>query len=383
MKRIYLDNAASTSVDERVVDAMAPYWNDNYGNAGGIHLEGVTAKKAIKDVRDNLAKYINAHSDEVIFTSGGTEGNNMAILGVVRELENKGMLINEMHLITTTIEHSSVLEIFQYLEELGAKVSYIGVPENGVVNVQDIENEIKDNTMLISVMMANNEIGTVQPVEEIGKAIVSINKNRNTPIYFHVDASQAGLFFKINTNELHADFITFDGQKVYGPKGVGFLYKKREVSIQPLFIGGNQEFGLRPGTPNTPLIVGLGKAFEILEEEREENNKKMIELRDYFIKQLEELGMKINGDKVKRIPSNINVSFVGHDGEFIVVTLDSKGIACSTRSACIGDSKDGSYVVRELGKSKEEYTSSVRFTLSKDTKRKDIDYVVRMVKEIL
>lgn len=384
MHRIYLDNAASTAVDKKVVEAMKPYWNEKYGNAGGIlHSEGLEARDTIKKARSDLASYINSQENEVIFTSGGTEGNNLAILGVMRELDNSGVPIENTHIITTTIEHSSVLDIFKYLEKHGAKVSYVPVDENGLVKAEDIKDEINDNTVLVSIMMANNEIGTIQPIEEIGRMISSMKKGRDLPLYYHTDASQASLFLKIDVNTLHADLITFDAQKMYGPKGVGFLYKHKDVKLQPLFIGGNQEFGLRPGTPNTPLIVGLHKTFELIEESREKNNVQMIEFRDYFIKELEELGAKLNGDREKRIPSNINVSFSGIDSEFFVISLNEKGIACSTKSACIGPNTGGSYVIDALGKGKEESSSSVRFSLSKYTTKKELDTALKAIKEVL
>lgn len=351
MHRVYLDNAASTAVDKDVVESMRPYWNEKYGNAGGVlHNDGMDANNAIKNARTDIASYIGARDDEIIFTSGGTEGNNLAILGVMRELDNSGVPIESMHVITTTIEHSSVLDIFKYLEKHGAEVTYVEVNENGLVSADDVKNEIKDNTVLVSIMMANNEIGTIQPVDEIGKIISPLKKGRDIPLYFHTDASQAALYMKVNVETLHADLITFDAQKMYGPKGIGFLYKKRGVKLQPIFIGGNQEFGLRPGTPNTPFIVGFQKAFEMAEEQREKNNKQMTELRDYFIDELEKLGGILNGDPKKRLPNNLNISFQGQDGEFFVISLNEKGISCSTKSACLGPNTGGSFVISALGK---------------------------------
>lgn len=384
MKRVYLDNAASTAVDKRVVVAMKPYWNEKYANAGGIlHKEGLEARAVITKARSALSSYINAQEDEIIFTSGGTEGNNLAIFGVIRELEGEGIPLENMHVVTTGIEHSSVRDIFIYLEKRGVNVSYVPVNSDGVVSVEDVRNEIKDNTVLVSIMMANNEIGTIQPVEEIGKIITAKKDGRELPLYFHTDASQAALFFKINVAKLHADLITFDAQKMYGPKGIGFLYKKRNVTLEPILIGGNQEFGLRPGTPNTPLIVGFYKAFELVEESRELNNNQMTELRDYLILRLEELGGILNGSKVERIPSNVNISFKGIDSEFFIITLSEKGIAASAKSACIGPNTGGSYVVSELGKTEKESSSSVRFSLSKYTTKKELDFTIGKVKEIL
>ncbi len=381
MNRVYLDNAASTSVDKRVVKAMMPYWSEQYGNAGGIlHDEGMEGRTAIDTARQELAGYINAQETEIVFTSGGTEANNLAILGVVRRLEDEGTPLTDMHIITTEIEHSSVLDIFKFLEKKGVQMSYVQVDIDGLILIEDVQNALQDNTVLVSVMMSNNEIGTVMPVFEIGRMILAKKKGRALPLYFHVDASQAALFFKINVLTLHADLITFDAQKMYGPKGVGFLYKNQKVELQPLMLGGNQEFGLRPGTPNTPLIVGYHKAFELVEESREKHNKQMTELRNYFIAEVEARGATLNGSREKRVPSNINVSFEGYDAEFFVISLNKKGVACSAKSACLGSNKDGSYVVRALGG---KGTSSVRFSLSKYTTKKELDFTLRMIEEIL
>lgn len=363
--RIYLDYVASTPVDREVLKAMMPYFTDDFGNANSIHQEGVKAKQALGNARKSVADILNARSEEIVFTSGGTESNTLAILGIINDIKN-------MHAVTSTIEHPSVLEVFKALEKRGLDVTYVGVDETGVVNPKDVREAIKENTILVSIMYINNEIGTIQPISEIAKSVRSKKKEYNSEIYFHTDASQAPLYLPLNILKLGVDLMTLGGHKMYGPKGVGCLFKKKDIKIT------------KAGTENIPLIVGFAKALELAEKNRESETDRVTKLRDYFI---DELNNKIpeaelNGSREERSPNNVNIYIPNIDGEFLTVVLDSKGIACSTKSACKEDYEDeGSYVIRTLGYSKERSKNSLRFSLGKDTTKKDIDYVIKILNE--
>jgi cysteine desulfurase len=363
--RIYMDYAASTPVDAEVLKAMMPYFAEDFGNANSIHQEGVKAKQALDAARKSVADILNARDEEIVFTSGGTESNSLAIVGVIDDIKNS-------HAVTSVIEHPSVLEVFKALEKRGLDVSYIEVDETGVVNPKDVRDAIKENTVLVSVMYVNNEIGTIQPINEIAKGVRSKKKEYNSNILFHTDASQAPLYLPLNTLKLGVDMMTLGGQKIYGPKGVGCLYKKKDIKI------------IKAGTENIPLIIGFAKAFELADKNRESETKRVTELRDYFIDELnkEIPEAELNGNRELRSPNNINIYIPNIDGEFFTVLLDSKGIACSTKSACkVDDEDEGSYVIQALGYSKERSKSSLRFSLGKDTTKKDIDYVVKTLSE--
>lgn len=383
-KRIYLDYASSTPVDSRVVKAMEPYWSDSFGNAGSVHKEGQEAKDALNEARKKIARDISAHSNEIIFTSGGTESNNIAIFGVIAALERSGTTKKDMHIITSVIEHPSVLDCFSFLKEQGVEVSFIGVNENGIFNLKEFEEALRPNTVLVSLMYVNNEIGTVQPISTVSKIIKNLNEennNKNQKIYFHTDACQAPLYFNCDVNRLGVDLMTIDAQKIYGPKGVGFLYKRRGVLIESIFKGGNQESGLRPGTENTPLAVGISEAFSLAVMERDKESERLIKLRDYFIKEILQKvkGAELNGDAKERSPNNINISIPGIDAEFFVLKLDANGIAIGSRSACIAQEGGKSYVITSLGRGDIYADSSLRFTLGKGTTKKSIDYVVEVM----
>lgn len=387
-KVIYLDNAATTPVRREVVLAMKPYWAQNYGNPGSITKMGVKAKQAVENARKTIALCLQARPQEIIFTSGGTESNNLAIFGVVNNLEKKGVKISNMHFITSNIEHSSVLECFKELERRGAKVDYLKVNEKGIVEPKDLRKLIKSNTVLVSVGYANNEIGTVQPIREIAKEIRHAKKLcQGSTLTFHTDASQAGLYLNLNTQELGVDIITLDAQKIYGPKGVGILFKKATVEISPIIFGGGQEKGLRSGTENVPLIVGMAKALEICRKGETLNLKKglsLASLRNYFWQKMQKEIPEavLNGDLENRLPNNLNISIPGIDSEFSVFCLDEVGIVCSTKSAC-NHEDDGSAIVRALGKSEEIVKSTLRFSLSEDITKKDIDFVVSTLKNLV
>jgi len=385
-KVIYLDNAATTPVRKEVILAMKPYWSQAFGNPGSITKMGVKARQAVENSRKSIAECLKARPQEITFTSGGTEANNLAIFGVVNNLEKKGMKILDMHFITTNIEHSSITECFNELERRGAKVDYLKVNENGLIESRDLRKLIKPNTVLVSVGYANNEIGTIQPIREIAKEIRHARKKYQggTLILFHTDASQAGLYLNLNVQELGVDIMTLDAQKIYGPKGVGILFKKATAEISPIIFGGGQEKGLRSGTENVPLIVGMNVAVGIARKDFEKKVGKIKAIRDYFYEyiQKEILEAVLNGDLESRLPNNLNISIPGIDSEFTVFCLDEAGIVCSTRSACKQDD-DGSAVVRALGKSEEFFKSTLRFSLGENTTKKDIDYVVKTLKNIV
>lgn len=368
-----MDYAATTPVREEVLKAMMPYFAEDFGNANSIHQEGAISRATLDIARKSVADILNARSEEIVFTSGGTESNRLAITSVAGDLKGK-------HAVTSTIEHPSVLEVFREFEKKGLEVTYVEVGETGVVNPKDVKDAIKENTVLVSIMYVNNEIGTIQPIAEIAKMLRHFRKKNkiqyskfNIPI-FHTDASQAPLYLSVDINKLHTDMMTLGGHKMYGPKGVGCLYVKKDTKINLP----------RKGTENIPLIVGFAKALELSEKRKEKESERLTVLRDYFIKELEEKisGLKLNGSREERAPNSVNIYIPNIDGEFFTVVLDSKGIACSTKSACKeSDDEEGSYVIQALGYSKERAKSSLRFSLGKDTTKKDIDYVVEVLSE--
>ncbi|MEK7150473.1 MAG: cysteine desulfurase family protein, partial [Patescibacteria group bacterium] len=350
--------------------------------------------------RKSVALAFNSHPDEIIFNSGGTEGNNAAIFGIFNRLARGGMKYSDMHAIATNIEHSSVTECFRELEKRGVSVDYAPVDENGIIDPKLIKELLKTETVLVSVMYANNEIGTIQPIREIAKVIRNFKKSLSSassslkpttyhlppttfPL-FHTDACQAPIFLNLNVQELGVDLMTIDGQKIYGPKGIGALFVKRGILISPIIYGGGQERGLRSGTENIPLIAGLAKAVEIASKNRIKNSERLSKLRDYFIKKIQEKIPQavLNGDAISRLPNNINISIHGIDAEFTVLKLDELGIACSTKSACLKD-KSSSYVIAALGGNERNDESSLRFSLGLDTTKKDVDYVLKILTSIL
>ena len=382
-KRIYLDNAALTPIDFRVARYMKTLEKKCKANPSSIHLEGVVVQNLLHDARQQVARLLEVKESEVIFTASGTEADNLAVRGFFEACTSSR---KPFHFITTTIEHSAIIESAEKIKRSGAEVTYVPVEENGIVSVKNITQAIRPETRLVSVMYVNNEIGTIQPIREISRIIAEENKNRakEDRIFLHTDAAQALLFLPIEQQRLGADMLTLDSIKIGGPSGVGCLIRKHSVALEPLVVGGGQEDGYHSGTQNVLAIAGFAKALEYAVKEREETSQQISVLRDYMIKGLLEKvsGAELNGDKEKRIANNVNICVPGKLGEFIVLQLDAVGVACATASACRTLSKNGeSYVVSALGK-KTCAESSLRFTLGKNTTKRDIDSVVQKVSSL-
>ncbi|SJZ33183.1 cysteine desulfurase NifS [Garciella nitratireducens] len=374
MERRYFDYAATTPVDPGVLEEMLPYFKDSFGNPSSIYSYGREAKKAVEEARSKIANLIGADSKEIFFTAGGSEADNWAIKGIAMKLKDKGN-----HIITSKIEHHAVLHVCQYLEKHGFEVTYLPVDENGFINLKDLKNSITNKTILISIMFANNEIGTIQPVKEIGE----IAKEHN--IYFHTDAVQALGNTKINVNDMNIDLMSMSSHKIYGPKGVGALYIKKGVKIDPFIHGGAQERRKRAGTENVPGIVGFGKAAEIASNSLEEHIKRTVKLRDKLITGiLENIDyVRLNGDPIKRLPGNVNVSIEFVEGEALLLNLDMIGVSASSGSACTSGSLDPSHVLLAIGLPHEIAHGSLRLTIGRYTKEKDIDYVIEELPKIV
>ena len=353
---------------------MLPYFTENYGNPSSIYDLGTKSKEAITKGREQIAEVLGAKSEEIYFTAGGSEADNWALKATFEAYKNKGN-----HIITTKIEHHAILHTCEYLEKRGAKITYLDVDENGVVDLDQLQKAITPETILISVMFANNEIGTIQPIKEIGM----IAKEHN--ILFHTDAVQAFGQVPINVDELNIDMLSSSGHKINGPKGIGFLYIRKGVKIRSFVHGGAQERKRRAGTENVPGIVGYGVAAKRAADSMEERTKKEIELRDYFIGRiLNEIPyVRLNGDPKRRLPNNINVSFQFVEGESLLIMLDMKGIAASSGSACTSGSLDPSHVLLAIGLPHEIAHGSLRMTISDETTKEDLDYTLDQIKEII
>lgn len=373
-KLIYLDNAATTKTAPEAVEAMLPYFSENYGNASSIYQLGAKSKKAIIQAREMIAGSLGAEVQDIYFTAGGSESDNWALIATAEAMEAKGR-----HIITTKIEHHAILHTCKYLEKRGFQITYLDVDAQGRVSASDVEKAIRPDTILISVMFANNEIGTVQPIAEIG----ALAKERG--ILFHTDAVQAYGHVPIDVNACHIDMLSASGHKLGGPKGIGFLYIRRGVKICSFIHGGAQERSRRAGTENVPGIVGMAAAVKSAAEQMEERNRKILELRDYLIERLEKEipHCRLNGDRVHRLPNNVNFSFQFIEGEAMLIMLDMKGICASSGSACTSGSLDPSHVLLAIGLPHEEAHGSLRLTLSHENTREELDYVVEAVKEIV
>ena len=373
-KLIYLDNAATTKTSEEVVAAMLPYFTEYYGNPSSVYEFASESKKAVSNARRTIAETLGAQENEIYFTAGGSEADNWALKATAEAYQSKGK-----HIITTKIEHHAILHTAEYLEKRGFEITYIGVDENGVVKVDELEKAIRPDTILISVMFANNEIGTIQPIKEIGE----IAKKHG--VLFHTDAVQAYGQLPINVDELHIDMLSSSGHKLNGPKGIGFLYIRKGVKIRSFVHGGAQERKRRAGTENVPGIVGYGKAAEIATKTMKERTAKEIELRDHLIDRVlaEVPYTRLNGHRTNRLPNNANFSFQFVEGESLLILLDNNGICGSSGSACTSGSLDPSHVLLAIGLPHEIAHGSLRLTLSAETTMEDIDFVVDCIKQII
>ena len=373
-KLIYLDNAATTKTSPEVVEAMLPYFTENYGNPSSVYGFASANKEVITKQREIIANVLGAKDNEIYFTAGGTESDNWALTATAEAYASKGK-----HIITSKIEHHAILHTCDYLEKRGYEVTYLDVDENGLVDPKDVEKAIRPDTILVSVMFANNEIGSVQPIAEIGKIA------HGHGVIFHTDAVQAFTQVPINVDECNIDMLSASGHKLNGPKGIGFLYIRKGVKIRSFIHGGAQERRRRAGTENVPGIVGLGKAVELAAASMKERTEKESGLRDYLISRIEEEipYCRLNGDRVKRLPNNVNFSFRFVEGESLLIMLDMKGICASSGSACTSGSLDPSHVLLAIGLPHEIAHGSLRMTLGADTTKEDIDYVADCLKEIV
>ena len=400
-KTIYLDHAATTPLDPRVKKVMEPFWSDYFGNPSALYKKGREATNAIAVARKTIAEILNSRADEIIFTAGGSESINLAILGVARAFR----LINKTggHIIATAIEHHAVLHSLDALKQEGFEVTLLEVDQNGFINLDALKSEIRPDTILISVMYANNEIGTIEPIFEIGKLLKAINEERITKklpkIFFHTDACQAAGSLELDIQKLNVDLLSANGSKMYGPKQTGFLYVRNGVKLRPIIFGGGQERNLRSGTENVAGIVGLAESLKLAQQGRVKENNRLQTLRDYFMNQIQKHipkivfngpddrktkpdPKKINGG-MKRLPNNINVSILDIEGEALLLYLDSYNIAMSTGSACTSTSLDPSHVILAIGRPYEYAHGSMRFTLGKSTTKQDIDYVMKVLPGIV
>ena len=371
---IYFDNAATTKIREEVLDEMIPYLTDMYGNPSSIYSLGQEAKDAVNLAREKVAQSLNCSIDEIFFTSSGTESNNWAIKGVAFVNQKKGK-----HIITTSIEHHAVLNTCKYLEKQGFEVTYLPVKKNGIIETDILRETIREDTILISIMYANNEIGSIQPIKEIG----DIAKEKN--IYFHTDAVQAVGNINIDMNKLNIDLLTYYGDKINGPKGVGVLFIKQGTKINNLLHGGEQEKGKRAGTENVAGIVGLGKATELATKDIKEKSNYLKNLREICIKGIRESipDTILNGDTVQRLPGNVNICFKYIEGESILLMLNQLGIAASSGSACTSGSLEPSHVLLAIGLSHEIAHGSLRLSFSRDNTEEEIEYLLKILPDII
>ncbi len=374
-KKVYLDYAATTPVAKEVLDEMLPYFSDKFGNASSVHFKGQEAKRAFDEARIKIAKLIEADPDEVVFTSGGTESDNLALRGVMEAYREK-----RKHLIVSKIEHPAVLKTAQALEKKGFKVDYLDVDEGGFVNLEQLSDLITEETVLVSIMYANNEIGMIQPIAEISKLI----KEKNKKTFFHTDAAQAFNYLNCDVRNLGVDLMTLSGQKIYGPKGIGILYIKRGIMLESQQTGGEHEFGKRAGTENVSGAVGMAQAMEITDEQRIKENRRLTELRDKLIEGIKKIkGAHLSGSVENRLSNNVNFCFKDVEGEALVMSLDFQGVMVSSGSACSSAKLEPSYVLRAIDTPVELAQGSLRLTLGRSTTEEDIDYTIQTLGEVL
>ncbi len=381
--RIHLDYASTTPVHPEVFKVMYPYFSEQWANSSAIYKEGVQARNAIETARGELARTLRIRASDVTFTSGGTEANNLALIGTVEALHDTGCVYEDMEIISTRLEHPSILETLLYLEKRGVKVKYLSVDAEGNVLVKSLKPLLNKNTVLVTVAYANSEIGVVQDVKKITRTVRAHNEATATKTLTHTDASQAPLWLSCALDMLGVDMMTLDAGKCYGPKGVGVLAHRHSVTLTPVMHGGGQEMGLRSGTENTALVVGCVRAIVRAQENFEKRSVSVTGLRDYFFEQLKKeiLPSVVNGSRTTRIANNVNISLIGFDTEYAVIWLDNKGVSASTRSACGAQGSTGSSVVREITHDEARATSTLRFTLGETTTTKDIDTTIHILRE--
>lgn len=388
MKRIYFDHSATTPVDPQVLRAMLPYLKNDFGNASSLHLLGQKARVGVEKAREQVAKFLSCQPKEIIFTSGATESNNLAILGFIRRaraLDPK----RKIHVITSAIEHPAVFEVCRELKKEEVDVTYLPVSRAGLVRVADVKKEIRPETFLISIMYVNNEVGTIQPIQEIGKLIREINvgREKQNKIYFHTDAVQAANFCDCRVDFLGVDMLSLSAHKIYGPKGTGVLFMREGTPLSPIIFGGHQESGVRSGTENVAGIVGLGKAVELLNQKTKvkSQNFKIKKLRDRLVQKISKKipDVILNGDLKKRVPGNVNFCFKNVEGESILLMLDMEGISISTGSACSSGSLEPSHVLTAMGVSPEVSHGSVRVTLGKNNTAEEVNRLLKVLPGIV
>jgi cysteine desulfurase len=377
---IYMDHAATTPVRPEALDAMLPYFGVSYGNPSSIYTLAQESRNAVDTARQTISRLIGCRTSELIFTSGGTESDNTALKGVAFALKNVGN-----HIITTAIEHHAILHTCHQLEQFGFDVTYLPVDNDGLVDPEDVARAITDRTILVSVMLANNEIGTIEPVAEISKVVKREARRLDRNIIVHTDAVQGAGFLDLNVKELGVDLMSISAHKFYGPKGVGALYIKRGTPFEPQLMGGGQERERRSGTENVPGIVGMAEAFRLASLERETNSARCSEMRDRIIEGLQERveETRLNGHPTKRLPNNVNISFQAVEGEPILLGLDFAGISASSGSACSSASLEPSHVLLAIGLNAELAQGSVRITLGKDNTNQDVDYLLSVIPELV
>lgn len=379
-KIVYLDYAAATPVDRRVLKKMSPYFGRYFGNPSALYASGVKIRLAVDKARDAIADILVAKRDEIIFTGGGTEANNLAIFGIAEAHRR-----TKAHIITTAIEHQSILEPLKKLERSGFAVSYLPPRPDGSVDIKQIIKAIRPETILISIMYANNEIGTVNPIAEIGREILKWRKkNRTVYPFFHTDACQAAGLLDLSTNQLHVDLMTINSSKIYGPKGIGILYKRRGLKLAPQILGGSQESGQRGGTENIPGIIGIAEALSLAQRDKYQEAERLRKLLEYFWKKIKTIPeVKLNGRLESRLLNNLNVCVKGIEGEALILYLNEYGIECATGSACSAADAEPSHVLQACGLNEAETKGSIRFTIGRSTKKANIDYVMRFLPGII
>jgi cysteine desulfurase len=376
--KVYLDNSATTAMAPEVIAAMLPYFSEEMGNAQSVHSFGQRAKAAVEKARREVASLINAAQAEIVFVSGGTEADNCAIRGIAEAHRDHGN-----HIITTKIEHPAVLATCEALESAGFRITYLPVSSVGLVGIDDIRRAISDDTILISIMLANNETGTIQPIAEVAGVVAEARARGLDHLHLHTDAVQAVAKIPVDVRQLGIDLLSLSAHKFHGPKGIGALYVRKRTRLAKLLYGGHHERDRRAGTENVPGIVGLGRAAELVRTELDQRIGRMRQLRDYLERQVMSriMNVRLNGDRERRVPNTSNLSFDGVDGESLLIALDLKGIAVSTGSACASGSLEPSHVLQALGLTREEVRGSLRFSLSAYTKQEEIDYTVSVLEE--